>query len=168
MKIEDRLKEVDNHIEWQKRGLEALQEERGKMTELCQRYPNAHWINGALCLPNIWPQISRMRITRKGSVWPQTKVVARFLAPAKFAKDLNVYSYPYEQDIGILRYDLATRSYGLQVLNYPLVIPDNCPKKDAFLARIKRYFIRCFAHENLTLDNNSYDADEFSKHLVLL
>lgn len=167
MKIEDHIKEVDKHIDWQKRGLVALEDQRSRIVELSERYPDAHWINGTLCLQNIWPNITRMRITRKTKLWPTTKIIVRFLTPEKFAKDLNVYAYPYEQDIATIHYDYQTNNRDLKILDYTSVIPDSCPKKNSFIKRIKQYLIQSALYDNLTLNDQSYNIDEFAKHLIL-
>ena len=110
-----------------------------------------------------------MRIEMKRKYYSSSKVNVKFLLGKRNAiEGLKIYTHPLENPVAEIRHNYGmTRKKEIIIFDYKKLIPIECPKRNAFIRRIKLYLVDSIANNGLTIDDNSFDIDEIKKLIML-
>jgi hypothetical protein len=175
------INELDKQITASKTELVLLEERKIALIKLATKYPDAHLEkNNTVCIDNLWDKMSCMRVAwgwgyGYGTYGSMTKVNVRFSVGKKDMEDgIRIHSYPYNNTVATIAFlflpnpnnTYPRRVKEITVLNYSNMIPDACPKRKVFLKRIRNYLLNIIIKENMKINNNSYNTDEFERLIL--
>jgi hypothetical protein len=175
MRISKIIEDQNITISLAEKHLTSLKNKRDKLSELQILFPNAHYENGVVCLPDVWDKVNCMRIEWQYH-YQTPQIVAKFslgkrTTPENVPEGMNIHIYPFHNPIANIQYiydaTSKSRSREVTILNYKKLIPDICPKKEAFIKRIKSRLMDFILVEKMRPTNNSFEYEEFQR-LVLL
>lgn len=175
MKLTQVISDLQRDINQQQKKVSILETRKDKLNKLLDLFPNAHYEYGAICLDDIWNKITCMRLSRPYYHWYNAKVSAKFLLSKRDTlqelNGLKIYTFPLENDIAniVSTYNSTTktRSKEIEIYDYTKLIPDACPKKKQFLKRIKVYLLNVITSDRMTINQNSFNLNEFQKLMLL-
>lgn len=171
MRLNELLSKIDFDIDHHKRLILQLEEKKKKLTNLQDKIPDAIYHNGAVCLQDIWDKISCMKIERKQEyAAARTDIIAKFSIAQKYRIDgRKIYSYPFENKIASISWHMGGSPKGknyIYISDIDDLISNDCPRKKAFITRIKLFLVDEIHRYNLSIDDSQYDH-EISKLLML-
>ena len=169
MQLEELLSKIELDIEDHRRSIVQLENKKQQISSLKNSIPNAIYNNGAVCLPNIWDKIFCMRIERKHHLAAaRTDILAKFSIGSKYrVENKKIYSLPYENKIASISWkEDSDNKNKIFVSNINNLIDFSCPRRDAFIARIKIFLIKEIQQYNLSVNDVQYNF-EISKLLML-
>jgi|SRR5271170_4090233 len=169
MKLDDVISNYDKEILRKERDIVDLQKEKAKYQKIKELYPAAHYTGRAICLPNIWDKITCMRIERKRKYYSMSYInVKFFLGKGQLVEGMKIYTLPFDNPVAAIKHTYGmTKEKQIEIFDYKKIIPDECPRKKAFIKRIKLYLVRSITQDGLTIDNKSFDKDEITKLMLL-
>ena len=169
MKLDDVINDIDRDILLQERHIESLRNDKLKFQKIKEQHPGAQFEGRSICLPDIWPQISCMRIERKRKYYSASQVNVKFLLGKKHSiEGMKIYTIPFENEVAEIRHTYGiTRKKEILIRDYKSLIPPDCPKRNSFIKRIKLYLVSSITQDGLTIDPKSFDKNEFEKLMLL-
>lgn len=169
MKLDDVITDIDKHILFQQQEIARLETKKQRFVDIRTRHPTAQYENGAICLDDIWQQITCMRIERKRKYYSASKINAKFLLGKRNTIDgLKIYTSPFENTVAEIKHNYGiTRKKEILIFDYKSLIPVECPKRNSFIKRIKLHLVDCIMRDGLEIDDKSFDIDEIRKLMML-
>jgi hypothetical protein len=172
MKINKAIQDLDAEITYKEKLLTDLKRRKEQYQNLEEQFPNAYYQNGQICLEGIWDRISCIRIERPKSYYSSYNISAKFLIGKRDTIDnLKISTHPLHNPIAqvntTLNSSTKVRTKTIIIFDYNAIIEDTCPKKKAFMRRLKMYFVNIIAAEKLFLDEKSFNYEEINKLLLL-
>lgn len=169
MKIDDVVSDIDKHILFQEQEIANLEARKNRLLLIKEAHPTAHYENGCVCLDDVWDKITCMRIEQKRKYYSSSKVNVKFLLGKRNSIDgLKIYTHPFENTVAEIRHNYgATRKKEILIFDYKNLIPPECPKRAAFIKRIKLYLVDRIMSGGLIIDDNSVGVDEIKKLMML-
>src|SRR5271166_686030 len=167
MHIDEIIKSIDQDISWVEKRTFALNEQKNKYLKIQEQYPNCFINKSIICIENAWSDIKMMRIEPHYQLQNQQWV--RHLT-IKFPIDLpvpmpgmHIYASPFRSSVATVKYDFSAspRKAEINVLDYGSLIPDDCPSKNKFMSRIKKYLLRHILQYNYNISETSFEKASF-------
>lgn len=169
MKLEEVISDLNRDIYSQEQQIKFLLARKEKFEKIKERYPDAHFEAGCICLPDIWDKITCMRIEKKRKYYSAYKINVRFTLNKKNAmsfENLKIHAHPYTNTIAEVSYGRLSNKE-IRILDYKSIIPEACPKRKAFIKRIKLSLLESITRHKLSISQNSFEKEEIEKLLLL-
>jgi len=98
-----------------------------------------------------------------------TGLSVKFSLNKKYSDGLKIFMIPAESQIAQLQLEgYGKTSKGtIKIFDYKDIIPDSCPRRKAFIRRIKYHILNLIKKNNLTIANDSFDKEDFLKLMLL-
>lgn len=170
MRLENVLSSLNSTIDIHNKLIIQLSDKKQKLEKLKELVPNAHYYNGAICLPDIWDKISCMRIERKHRYMSNYTDLTIKLSVGKkhFINGTKLYTYPTDNIIARVFWgEIGEANYSISVYDFDKIINDACSYKHKFLNRIKLYIVNEISRHKLSLNDDCEYKDEINKLLML-
>lgn len=167
------INDIDREITRSKTELVFLEQRKQSLEKLLIKYPDAHYEHNAVCVDNLWNKITCMRVAWNGRHYYTAQINVRFSIGKKEERECEekLYTYPYNNaiaNISIIPTQRGQpRTREITILNYSNIIPNECPKRKDFIKRIRNYLLNNIIKQNMVINNQSYNIDEFNKLIML-
>lgn len=169
-KIERQLADHQRKMSYSEKRIQKLQANKNGILELAERFPNAKFDGGDVYiddLDNNWDKIAGLSIDR---TWDKglTHLKIKFSMNKKNSGGIKVYMLPSQNTIATMnRYATKDKQPYIEIFDYKSLISDKCPRKKAFVKRIKKFILANIKDKKLTILDSSHDKSEFLKLMLL-
>lgn len=181
VKIGDALKRVEYTIEdnerkiaYSEKRIVKLRVKKEGLTKLVEKYPEAQYSNGDLYLNGVgnnWDKVAGMSIEsmQERGNYRALNLGVKFSLNKKHSEGLKIFMVPDDAIVA----QIIAEGYGktakgtIQIFDYKRIVPDMCPRRKAFIRRIKYHILNVIQKKHLTILDNSFDKEDFLKLMLL-
>lgn len=173
-RVEYRLTDHQRKISYAEKRIAKLKVQKDGLAKLVEKYPEARYSNGDLYLEGMrdnWDKVAGMSIESvyERQNYKATNLAVKFSLNKKYSEGLKIFMIP---ENGVIA-QIITEGYGktakgtIKIFDYKSIIPDTCPRRKAFIRRIKYNLLDKIVKKHLTIQDDSFDKDDFVKLMLL-